>query len=153
MAATFLGGEIVYALAGMRSCARVLLIDDFRVGRYPCSGCLRRRSLRWQLLHLHLEHKSWAFVHAVRDNIDLPTAVLNNLLTYRQTHAKSVWIWILSALQFAEQSEQLIQLFLCNSFACIFHMHLQLLLNIVVSNNESDTALARKLECVLSEVD
>ena len=92
MDAAFLGGEIVNSFACVQPCTSILLIDYLRVGWYPCSGRLCRRSLRRQLFHLHLEHKSGALVHAVGNNIDLPAAVLHNLLTYRQSHAKSIGI-------------------------------------------------------------
>ena len=92
MTAAFLGRKNIITIVSVRPCTRVLLIDDPGVGRYPCSGRLRLRSLRRQLLHGHLEHESGSFVHTFGDNIDLPTAVLHNLLTYSQTHANSVGI-------------------------------------------------------------
>ena len=74
--------------------------------------------------HLHLEHESRAFVDTIRVNINLSATIVNNFLTYSQTHSNSIGIWFFSALQFSEQSEQIIELIFRNTFSCILHMHL-----------------------------
>ena len=52
--------------------------------------------------HFHLEHKGRPSIDTVRVNIDLPFAVLNDLLTDSQAHADTIRVRVLSALDFTE---------------------------------------------------
>ena len=104
-------------------------------------------------LHGHLEHENGASIHAIRVCIDLPATVMNNFLANSETHAQSIGVLIRSALEFSEQSENLVQIILWDSFARVFDMHLQLLLLKVIGCKDRDSALACKLERILGQID
>ena len=89
-------GRIIISSASMCSCASqfesrgwliCILLCNHGVGRHVLYSHFCRFLRQF---HGHLEHESRALVHTVRENVDLPTAVVYNLLTYSQTHAKSI---------------------------------------------------------------
>ena len=74
-------------------------------------------------LHLHIEDKAAAFIHAFRLNSNGPTATFHNLLHNCKSKSDSLAVHLCSPVQLAKLLEHLRLVLLCNAHTSVLHMH------------------------------
>lgn len=88
-----------------------------------CGSCAFTQLIVRNSYHFHREYHAGPPIQAVGGNLDLPLVSVNDLLADCEPEPNSLVIKTVRVVQLAELLEKLLQVFLLDATACVFHVH------------------------------